>query len=157
MIGFSTFNETPPPESRFGRAATKRSGTFGLPYGDQYEVLCNNPAALRGGPAPLQTYARTEPFPGLLGVGLALMYGGMPPSAPTPWVQPQDHYTGECVSADGANVLMISPVGSARRLNPSPDATWGLHLADVNIALGDLVDVVAAQAKAFVKQQRSRG
>jgi hypothetical protein len=156
VIAFSTYNETPPPNSRYGRAENERSGTFGLPYGDRYEVLCTNPAALRGGAAPLQTYFRTEPFPGLLGAAIALMYGGPPPSAPTPWVQPSEHYAGECVSADGANVLMLSPIGSARRLNPSPDATWGLHLADVNIALGDLVDVVNAQAKAFVKAQRKR-
>jgi hypothetical protein len=32
-------------------------------------------------------------------------------------------------------------------LQPSPDATWGLHLVDANIALGDLVDLVAAQAR----------
>ena len=156
VIGFSTFNEPPPPDARFGRAANERSGTFGLPYGDRYEVLCNNPAALRGGVAPLQTYARTEPFPGLIGAGLLLTYGGAPPSAPTPWVQPQDHYVGECVSADGANVLMISELGSARRLNPSPDASWGLHLVDVNIALGDLVEVVQSQAQVFVKEQRKR-
>jgi len=154
VIGFSTFNETPPPEARFGRATNDRSGSFGLPYGDRYEVLCNNPAALRGGSAPLSTYVRTEPFPGLLGAGLAFMYGGTRPSAPTPWVQPQDHYAGECVSADGADVLMISGLGIARRLNPSPDANWGLHLADGNIALGNLVDLVRSQAKAFVKEQR---
>jgi hypothetical protein len=53
-------------------------------------------------------------------------------------------------------MLMISELGSARRLNPSPDASWGLHLADVNIALGDLVDVVHSQARAFVKERRKR-
>ena len=26
---------------------------------------------------------------------------------------------------------------------------WGLHLVDVNVALGDLIDVVAAQAAAY--------
>ena len=26
---------------------------------------------------------------------------------------------------------------------------WGLHVADVNIALGDLVDLVAAQGRAY--------
>ena len=46
---------------------------------------------------------------------------------------------------DGANVLMLEPIGSSRRLNPSPDPSWGLHLADANIALGDLVAVVQRQ------------
>jgi len=29
-----------------------------------------------------------------------------------------------------------------------PDATWGLHFTDVNIALGDLVDLTATQSRA---------
>jgi hypothetical protein len=30
-----------------------------------------------------------------------------------------------------------------------PDTGWGLHLTDANIALGDLVDVTAMQARAY--------
>jgi hypothetical protein len=41
---------------------------------------------------------------------------------------------------------MVTPFGVAPLLNPSPDATWGLHLVDANIALGDLVDIVHHQA-----------
>jgi hypothetical protein len=40
-------------------------------------------------------------------------------------------------------------VPGAPHLNAVPNATWGLHLVDANIALGDLVDVVHDQAKAF--------
>ena len=82
------------------------------------------------------------------------MYNGAPPSAETPWVVPADHYTGECVEEDGANFLSIEPVGSARTLTPSPEPSWGLHLADVNIALGDLVEVVRRQKRAYVRAQR---
>jgi Ca2+-binding RTX toxin-like protein len=53
------------------------------------------------------------------------------------------------VTENGANVLMTYPVGGARRLNPSPDPSWGLHLADMNIALGNLIDVVAAQEATY--------
>ena len=80
------------------------------------------------------------------------MYGGPPPSAPTPWLQPADRYTGSCESEDGANFLLIEPIGSARRLNPSPDAGWGLHLADVNIALGELGGLVASQSRSYLAQ-----
>jgi len=31
--------------------------------------------------------------------------------------------------------------------------TWGLHLVDVNIALGDLVGLVRKQAKRFAKKR----
>ena len=34
--------------------------------------------------------------------------------------------------------------------NGQPNASWGLHLIDVNEAMGNLVDIVAAQAKAFL-------
>ena len=82
------------------------------------------------------------------------MYGGPPPSTPTPWLGPADRYSGRCESVGNANVFMIEPIGSARRLNPSPDASWGLHLADVNIALGELMNVVASQAAAYVAEPR---
>jgi hypothetical protein len=51
---------------------------------------------------------------------------------------------------------MISPVDGARQLTPSPDPTWGLHLADANIALGNLVDDVGAETKAFLRR-RAKG
>jgi hypothetical protein len=150
-IAYSTFNEPPPPNSRFGRpVAANGVNPFHFPTGDGYQVLCTNPAALgSGGTAPIKSYLRSEPFPGLLGALLIEMYGGPPPSAPTPWLQPQDHYTAHCAHVANADVLMLEPVGSARKLNAAPDPTWGLHLADVNIALGDLVDLTATQARAY--------
>jgi hypothetical protein len=124
---------------------------FGFPSGPEYEVLCTNPASLLANErAPLESILRSERLPGFLGVLMVQMYGGPPPSAPTPWLVPQDRYTGRCELRDGANVLMVEPVGLARRLNPAPDDTWGLHLADVNLALGNLVAVVRQQAEAFL-------
>ncbi len=152
VIAFSTFNETPPDNPSFGRVNAVFSGGADFPTGPKYRVLCTNPAALGGGSAPLRTLLRTEPFGGpTLAAGLFIMYGGPPPTASTPWLQPQDHYTGECVTSNGASVLMISPVGAATHLNPSPDATWGIHLADANIALGNLVDVVKSEGNAFLR------
>jgi hypothetical protein len=153
VIAFSTFNEAPPGDAVFGRP----SGNFGgLPSGPGVEVLCTNPASLSGGSGPLQSMLRTRPFPGTIGLGLQVLYGGPPPTAPTPWLEPQDHYTGRCSSANDANVLMISPVGSARHLNPSPDATWGLHLADGNIGLGNLISIVTAEYRAYARAHRPR-
>lgn len=151
VVAYSAFNETPPSNSRFGRPGGSGVNPFGFPTGPEYEVLCTNPAELAGGVAPLQTYIRSEPYPGVIGALIVVMFGGPPPSAPTPWIQPQDHYTGECLEEDGAGFLMIREVGSARRLNPSPDRSWGLHLADVNIALGDLVELVRTQGRAYLK------
>ena len=151
VIAFSTFNETPPSNSRYGRVPAEDTSGFGFPAGPDYEVLCTNPASLGANArTPLSTYLRSEPFPGVIGALLVQMYGGPQPSAPTPWIQPRDHYTGRCETRDGANVLMIEPIGGARKLNPAPDRSWGLHLADGNIALGDLVDVVERQATSYL-------
>ena len=56
------------------------------------------------------------------------------------------------LAANNAHVLQISPVGGAPTLHPVPDATWGLHLVDANIALGNLTDDVAREAKAWLKK-----
>jgi hypothetical protein len=150
-IAWSTFNETPPFNARYGRVPASDDSGFGFPTGPDYEILCTNPASLStNARSPLRTYLRSEAFPGLLGVLLFEMYGGPPPSAPTPWLQPQDHYTGRCEQRDGANVLMLEPIAGARHLNAAPDPTWGLHLSDGNIALGNLVDVVGRQARAYL-------
>jgi hypothetical protein len=156
VIAYSTFNETPPSDSLFGRPSNRFSDAFDLPNGPNLQVLCTNPAALAGGTGSLQTISRTEPFPGALGIGLLILYGGVLPVAPTPWIQPPGHYDAQCVESNGANVLMVSDQDGAFHLHPSPDATWGLHLADVNIALGNLVDLVGTQTKAYLKRQVGR-
>jgi hypothetical protein len=71
------------------------------------------------------------------------------PTVSTPWIEVDGAYNGECSSADNANVLQITGVPGAPQLHAFPDATWGLHLVDANIALGNLVDVVHQQARAF--------
>lgn len=154
VIGYSAFNQAPPADARFGIASTALGDAAGLPSGGDLEVLCTNPAALRGGRAPLGTLVRSEPFPGTLGLGIAIMYGLSPPTAPTPWVQPADRYTGACERSGGAHVLDVEAVGDSFELVPSPDPTWGIHLADVNIALGNLVDLVGSQARSYARRTR---
>jgi hypothetical protein len=155
VVGYSIFNETPPADARFGITSTALGDAFGLPSGDDLEILCNNPAALGGGAAPLETLVPTEPFPGTLGLGILIMYGGELPSASTPWVSPPEHYAGECVREGAAHVLLASSLDGARVMTPSPDPTWGLHLGDVNLALGDLVGLVGSQSRAFLAQRRA--
>ena len=158
VIAFSTFNETPPDNAIFGKPPGVLSQAFNQPESPDLQVLCTNPAALRGGSAPLDTLVPTAPFPGTIGLGVRVLYNGSPPTAPTPWVTPQDHFTGACVqSPNGTNVLIISPVDGARTLTPSPDKTWGLHLADANIALGNLVADVGSETKAYLKSRAKRG
>ncbi len=155
VVSYSTFNDTPPDNARFGRTDTDPVGNaLGLPGGP---VICTNPAALLGTGENLESLLPSQPFaPGIISLLLIELYGGPPPSADTPWLQPIDHYTGRCETSNGANVLMTSPVANARTLNPSPDSTWGIHLVDINIALGNLVTVVGEQARAWRAAQDSR-
>ncbi|MCW3041316.1 MAG: hypothetical protein JWM31_3221, partial [Solirubrobacterales bacterium] len=151
VIAWSTFSDAPPDNARFGKAPATDTTGAGLPAGPDYEVLCTNPASLGANDrAPLSTLIRTEPYPGVIGVGLTTTYGGPPPTAPTPWLQPAERYTGRCESVNGANVLLLQPVGDARHLNVFPTPDWGVHLTDANIALGQLVDTVHTQAAAYL-------
>jgi hypothetical protein len=156
VIAYSTFNETPPSNPRFGRPPPAPDPVTGLPGGPGLEVVCNNPASLGANrPVGAETLFPGKPFPpGFIALGITQLYGGPQPSAPTPWQQPADRYTGRCERSNGANVLMVRPIGNARRLNPSPDDTWGLHLVDVNLALGDLQRAVAAQARTYLRPRR---
>jgi Protein of unknown function (DUF3089) len=151
VISYSTFNQTPPDDARFGRTDTDPvGGALGLPHGKGLKVLCTDPAKLAGTPE-LKSLLPTEPFaPGVIAALLLKLYGGPPPTADTPWLQPQDHYSGRCETSNGAHVLMIRSIAGARHLDPSPDDTWGVHLVDVNIALGDLMRIVQAEARAWV-------
>jgi hypothetical protein len=38
--------------------------------------------------------------------------------------------------------------------NGQVNASWGLHLIDVNLAMGNLVDVVGQQARAYLRANR---
>ena len=54
--------------------------------------------------------------------------------------------TGRCSHAGGAGVLQLRPVTNSAA-HPLPDATWGLHLVDANVALGNLTNLVRHQIR----------
>jgi hypothetical protein len=139
VIAFSTFGQVPPANSLFGRTTVA---------GDQ--VLCTNPAALGGGAANVDTVYPSTSFAGGTQTSSSIALLKIPQlKASTPWVSLPGAYRARCSSAGGANVLAISPLGGAPTLQPVPDATWGLHLVDANIALGNLVSVVHSEAIAY--------
>jgi hypothetical protein len=143
-IAFSTFDATPPANAVFGRSPDPK-----------LDVLCTNPAALGGGSAKLDSLYPSEPFaPGSTIGGVTLAVGVPTPQVPGAWREYRGAYRARCSSAGGAHALEISPLGGAPTLTPVPDATWGLHLVDANIALGNLVDVVRTQAAAWSRQHR---
>jgi hypothetical protein len=142
VIAFSTFDATPPADALFGRSASAKQ-----------QVLCTNPAALGGGKGTITPISPSEPFaPGTL-IGLATGAVGYPPkvTASTPWVEAPLSFSAACSSRGGAHVLRVTPVGGSPTPKAEPTAAWGLHLLDANIALGDLVDVVHAEARAYAR------
>lgn len=143
VVAFSTFDEVPPPNTKFGHSSTP-----GL------EVLCTNPAALQGGSGNADTIFPTAPFAPGSTIAVAIRLLGLTlPTAPTPWIEAPDSYTASCSSTPAANVLEIAPVGGAQTIHPSPDSTWGLHLVDANIALGNLTALVRTQGAAYNRRR----
>jgi Protein of unknown function (DUF3089) len=140
VIAFSTFDQPPPSNSIFGRTTVP---------GDQ--VLCTNPAALGGGSAIVDPIFPSQPFaPGTTISAATALLGLKQPTPNTVWSSEPGAYRAQCVSSGGANVLQLTALHGAQVAKPSPDPTWGLHLLDANIALGNLIAVVKSESEAFV-------
>ena len=149
VVAYSTYNRTPPDNTRFG----KYTPPAGQP--DDKEVLCTNPASLTGGSAPVTTELPSERFPpGLIAASLMQFFGtGGQPTAPTPWLQPKERYSARCVREANTNTLRLASVGDSRQPNASPDETWGLHIGDANLAMGNLVELARSQSRAYLAAQ----
>src|SRR6266545_2056900 len=61
VVAFSTFNQTPPDDAIFGKGSEVLTQAFGLTPPPHPQVLCTNPAALRGGSGALETLSPTTP------------------------------------------------------------------------------------------------
>ena len=138
VVAFSGFNAPVPPNSLFGRTTDAN-----------LEVLCTNPPRLRGGSGAVTSIYPTERFAdSVIGGAANAAVSGLP-RPKTPWAEFPNPYSARCSNADGASVLQLTPRGNVFDLVAVPDATWGLHLADANIALGNLVGVVRRQIAAY--------
>ncbi len=141
VVTYASFDVAAPPAPGQG---------FGSPRDEAREgevALCTNPAALRGGEAELQMIDPTGIDPvGELGV-----------QVDTPYVSLPDFVTGECVEGDGVVYLAITvQAGPGPRtdvLRSDTSVPWGLHPIDYNLALGDLIELVAAQAEALLASE----
>lgn len=147
MISYVSFraDSPPPPTTLFGRVAPKDAAAGAV-------AACANPGALAGGKAPLDPVLTT---------GLANPWA-KDKTVSTPFVKVPGLLSAECKSdgpftwlavttnADPADPRTDKIGGDVPSLT-GPDANWGLHLVDVNIAHGDLIRIVAAQSKAWKK------
>jgi pimeloyl-ACP methyl ester carboxylesterase len=151
VIAYSSFDQQPPADSLFGRPGQGVSSLgrqLPLPA-SELQVLCVNPAALGGGSATLDPLFPTAS----VAAGLGAAASGAPRAA-TPWVSEPDLYSGQCMYQDGASWLQVSapinPGDTRGVVRQILGPTWGLHLVDVNIALGNTISVVTAEASAYL-------
>jgi hypothetical protein len=149
VITYSSFRDTipPPANALFGR------------NGDGTVTACTNPANLRTGKGTPQSY-----FAAARAVDPATgeAQGWITPFKPigTPFVTAPGFVTTTCVNDGGFSYLSVhvnadprdgrtdtlsGDVMSGKQVN----AMWGLHLIDINLSMGDLVDLVGQQGRAW--------
>ncbi len=155
-VAYAAFRaDSPPPaNTRFGRPREP---------GSTMQAACVNPAALGGGKGELHAY---------LSSGAMIAADSAPPKpwttdgkkVDTPFVSVPGLLSAECASANGVNYLAVHI--NADPKDPRTDdiagdvvargqvqKDWGLHLIDVNLAMGNLVDLVGTQSKAYLAKK----
>jgi hypothetical protein len=78
------------------------------------------------------------------------IFGAHIPTSSTPWIEYDGLYSARCETTDGARVLRVSAQRRAPPLSPLPDAAWGLHVDDPNLAMGNLVALVHEEAASYI-------
>jgi hypothetical protein len=152
-VAYASFRDhvPPPANSRFGKA-----------QGENMAAACVNPAALGGGSGELHAYLSNGRFI------------ASSAAAPKPWVTPEKKVTtpfvsvpgllsAECVSSEAGTYLAVHV--NADPNDPRTDdivgdvvvdnqvlPDWGLHLIDANLAMGNLIELVREQTKAYLKR-----
>lgn len=137
-IAYSSFGSPPPADSLFGRPGLGVSLLSLQLTSAGQQVACVNPADLAGGTGALSPYyydtGKGDTGKGDTGKGEWVTYPGL--------------YRAHCESAGGATWLQVDTVkvpGDTRPVvTASLGPTWGYHVEDVNLALGNLVSDVAA-------------
>lgn len=148
VIAYTAFRaDAPPPaDTLFGRIGpTAVGGTDPAAY----DVACTNPAALGGGLGLLQALLPLRE--NLLGQPtLAGAWGTRAQASPATFLAwPQ--LPAECVQAEGASYLSVNlpaVVPGDLTFNGQVLRNWGLHLVDMNLAMGNLVQTVREQVRA---------
>ena len=160
LVTYNTYRADVPPPA---------NAVLGGRIAGGLRLACANPAALAGGEAPLDGYLEarhtlgSEPPAG----GQAPWVNGGPPIE-TPYVRVPGLLRGECQSDEHGDYLaltinrdpadprvddILGEVRRGGRVLPE----WGFHVIDMELAMGDLVRVVEAQADGWQRQQARAG
>jgi len=158
VITYASFRSTvaPPANTLFGRVPDATMA-----------AACTNPAALAGGSGDLHAYLDAT------GRTITSNAPAKPWVTPeqkidTPWVSVPGLLTAKCTSNDNATgYLEVTVHGDASDprvddivgdigVGPNVLANWGLHLVDVNLAMGNLLDIVGQETKAYLAKKGSK-
>ena len=157
VITFASFRSTVPPPANtlFGRVPDAAMA-----------AACTNPAALAGGSGELRAYLDKT------GRTITSNTPGKPwvtPEQPieTPWVSVPGLLTAKCASNENASGYLevtvhgdpadprVDDIVGDIGAGPNVLANWGLHLIDVNLVMGNLLDIVSQQTKVYQRRGKS--
>ena len=138
VIAYSSWDKTPPAGV----------GLEGVDSPSEH-VLCVNPAALGGGSAPI-----TPIFAGLDSEGLAPYTAAW---VNIPWVEFPGLYTARCVRQGGRAWLLLTRTHVPGDRRPTVQevlgARSGLHAADMNVALENLIELVTSESRSWLSHR----
>ena len=154
-IAYASFRDTipPPANSLFGKAPS-----------DAQMAACVNPAALGGGKGELHAYlSNGAQITNSGATKIEWVKGKANPA--TPFVSTPGLLSATCVDKNGFSYLEVHVAGNPAdpRLddiagdviaNGQVNAAWGLHLIDANLAMGNLVDIVGEESKAYLTKKK---
>jgi hypothetical protein len=119
---------------------------FGVNPGAGQVAACTDPAGLAGGRTPLDGFIHRPAFA---------------PADDPPWVEMAGQLTGACVADAQGVVLRVQAVPGplAPLVQHLLDVSqlrggWGLHILDINLVQGNLLDLAESQGKAWAAQAR---
>jgi poly(3-hydroxybutyrate) depolymerase len=142
VVTFSSFRSTaaPPANTLFGRTSVA-----GL------RPACTDPTALAGTPGELNAYLSADGTTIIRNGREARPWSASGPAVETPFVSVPGLLTARCATNENATYLEVTVHGDPadpRADDITGDLTpqWGLHLIDVNLVMGNLLDIVSRQA-----------
>ncbi len=156
-INFASFRATNPPPAD--------AKIFAASAGPGLEAACTNPAALGGGSGPLHAYLASDARGSVVDSLPPGAWTDPPKKITTPFVEVPGMLSAECRNDNAHNYLAITihrapggrrtgeiigdvVIGGRRQ----PD--WGLHVIDLNLTIGNLMDVVRAQGRAYLARKQ---
>lgn len=147
-IAYASFRANVPPTA---------TSLFGKSAGPGLEAACVNPAALGGGSGETHSYLTNRGV--FNGTDFSAEWA-KGKTVTTPFVSVPGLLTAECEKNDAGSYLAITVHGDpqgARIADIRGDVIvagkvqpdWGLHLIDANLFMGNLIDIVREEAKAY--------